>query len=126
MFFRCLLSKDIVNEKIVKFPFDENKVWNASLQRDDLPRNDLKKQVILQKITEGLSFDRVYLETEIKQHIKQFFSESTTIRRELVNFGYMNRNPREGTYILVKRNLTIKDIRNNTLLAQHAKSYGIE
>ena len=55
-----------------------------------LPRDDLKKQEILQKIAKKFKKGKEYYEQEVNEIIKSFdVDDHTLIRRELVNFNYM-------------------------------------
>lgn len=67
--------------------------------------------------------DKMYPEQEVNNIIKKYFEDYTLIRRELVNFGYMQRNSSTGEYWVVKIILTKEDISKNTLLKKHAESY---
>nr|MBI4157084.1 DUF2087 domain-containing protein [Candidatus Woesearchaeota archaeon] len=67
----------------------------------------------------------IYTEEEVNNKIRRHFNEDTLLRRELINFGYMQRDPLKGEYWVVKRNLTKEDIEKNTLLKRHAKAYKI-
>ena len=76
------------------------------------------------KVLEEFS-DKKYSEEEINEIIHKYFSDQALIRRELINFGYMKRDPSKGIYWVVKRVLTEDDVRNNTLLRRHAKAFKV-
>ncbi len=66
-----------------------------------LPRDDLKKQEILQKIVEKFEKDKKYSEQEVNGIIKSFdVDDYTLIRRELVNFNYLGKDSYKGIYWL--------------------------
>lgn len=66
-----------------------------------LPRDDLKKQEILQKIAKKFEKNKVYSEQEINEVIKSFdVDDHTLIRRELVNFNYLGKDSYKGIYWL--------------------------
>jgi hypothetical protein len=68
-----------------------------------LPKNDLKKQAILQKIAKKFKKDKEYSEEEINQIIKSFGVEDFALfRRELVNFNYLGKDSYKGIYWLKK------------------------
>ena len=68
-----------------------------------LPKNDLKKQAILQKIAKKFKKDKEYSEEEINQIIKSFGVEDFALfRRELVNFNYLGKDYYKGIYWLKK------------------------
>ena len=69
--------------------------------------------------------DRIYSEEEVNNVIKKYFEDYVLLRRELINFGYMQRNPFLSEYKVIKRELTNDDVRNNTLLRRHAKPYKV-
>ncbi|MFC1697337.1 DUF2087 domain-containing protein [Nanoarchaeota archaeon] len=89
---------------------DKDKLFNEYVEKDDLPRDDLEKQIILKKIMEKFEFDKIYNEMEVSEIIKEFFSDFPLIRRELVNFGYMQRDPYKGEYQVIKKELNQKDL----------------
>jgi len=106
----------------VEFPFDIEDFFKKCVKNKIFPKNDFKKQAILVVLIREFE-DRTYLEKEVNEIIKKYFEDFSLLRRELVNFGYMKRNPLTTEYWVVKRNLTMEDIENNTLLKRHAKEY---
>ncbi len=109
----------------IKFPFNVKELFQKCSKADKFPRNDLEKQAILILILEDFKDKHIYTEEEVGKIIEKHFSDSTTLRRELINYGYMKRNPEKGTYWVVKRILTEDDIRNSTMLRQHARPYKV-
>ena len=109
----------------VEFPFDVKKLWDKCVRNQIVPKNDFEKQAVLTRIIKDFEFDKIYLEEEVNKKIKKYFEDFTFIRRELINFGYMQRNPRTGEYWVVKKELTKEDIRNNTRLRRHTKPFRI-
>jgi len=76
-----------------------------------LPKNDLAKQEILKKIANRFSFDKKYSEEEVNELIKSFdVDDFILFRRELINFGYLQRNSYEGKYWLKKKELSKKEL----------------
>jgi len=72
-----------------------------------LPKNDLVKQKILSQIAKKFSQDKQYKESEVNDIIKSFDVEDHVLfRRELINFGYLQRDPYKGTYWLLKTELS--------------------
>ena len=66
-----------------------------------LPRDDLKKQEILQRIAKKFERDKEYSEQEVNEIIRTFdIDDYTLIRRELVNFNYLGKDPYKGIYWL--------------------------
>jgi len=71
------------------------------------PRDDLKKQEILQKIAKKFEKDKEYSETEVNNIIKSFdVDDYTLIRRELVNFGYFGKDSYKSLYWVKKFELS--------------------
>ena len=79
----------------INFPFDVNTFFKNCVKDNHIPRNDFEKQAVLQKIMEDFE-DRIYSEEEVNAIIKKYFEDFATLRRELINFGYMQRDPHKG------------------------------
>jgi len=76
-----------------------------------LPKNDLKKQDILEKIAQKFEVNKIYNEIEVNEIINSFdVDDHVLIRRELINFGYLQRDPYKGTYWLLKKKLTDQEL----------------
>ncbi len=58
-----------------------------------LPVRMKKRLLVLQRFAACFSFGRVYAEKEVNAVINQLYDDYCTIRRELVDFGFMERNP---------------------------------
>ncbi|TSB46118.1 metalloregulator ArsR/SmtB family transcription factor [Alkalicoccobacillus porphyridii] len=67
-------------------------------QLKTFPAQRKKKLVVLEYMLRGLKEGEVYEEKEINEHIKQFFADYATIRREWIICHFMNRN--DGAYKL--------------------------
>ena len=76
----------------------------------NFPRSDLKKQEILQEIMKEFDENKIYTEEEVNNLIKKHFEDSALIRRELINFRYMSRNPYKGEYKIIKKKLSKEDL----------------
>lgn len=83
------------------------------------PRNDAEKQVLLSRIMQDFEEGKTYSEEEINKIIKKYFEDFALIRRELVNFGYMQRSPGGVKYKVLKKQLSKEDIAKITKLARH-------
>ena len=105
------------------FPFDTQKLFVKCVKNQIFPRNDFKKRVVLIKIAKKFKFNKIYSEQQVNTTIKQYFKDFALIRRELVNFGYMSRDPIKGEFRLLKQTLTKEEIERNTLLKRHAKAF---
>jgi len=82
-----------------------------------LPRDDLKKQEVLQKVARKFVKEREYTEQEVNKIIKSFnVDDRALFRRELVNFNYLGKDTYKGIYWLKKNvlsNSELEKIRNN-------------
>ena len=82
-----------------------------------LPRSDLEKQKILQKIAAAFEENRNYSEEEVNKIIQSFdVDDYVLFRRELVNFNYLGKDTGKGIYWLKQKkldNAKIKAIQNN-------------
>ncbi len=110
--------------EIVKFPFDISNFFEKCVKHKTIPKNDFEKQAILLKLLDEFEDNRKYSEPEVNAKLKKYFEDYVSLRRELINFGYMQRNSLTGEYWVVKRTFTVDDINNNTLLKKHAKAFG--
>jgi len=109
----------------VEFPFDTEQFFEKCVKNKHFPKNDFEKQAILLRIIEDFEDNQKYTEQEVNEKIKKYFDDTSLLRRELINFGYMQRNPYTSEYWVVKRTLTKEDIKKNTLLRRHAKAFKI-
>ncbi|MBW2970376.1 DUF2087 domain-containing protein [Candidatus Woesearchaeota archaeon] len=109
----------------VQFPFDTEEFFQKCVKHNNFPKNDFLKQAVLIHLVKEFEDNKKYKEQEVNEKIKKYFEDYTLLRRELINFGYMQRNSETAEYWVVKRELTKDDIRNNTILRRHAKPYKI-
>lgn len=110
--------------KNIEFPFDINRFFKKCVDNKNFPKNDFEKQAVLLCILKEFK-DRIYVEEEVNNIIKKYFTDYALIRREMINFGYPSRNPYIGEYKVIKRTLTDEDIKNNTLLRRHAEAFKV-
>lgn len=76
-----------------------------------LPRDDLKKQEVLQKIAGKFVKNKEYTEQEVNEIIKSFdVDDHTLFRRELVNFNYLGKDTYKGVYWLKKNILSNEEL----------------
>ena len=109
----------------VAFPFDKENFFLRCVKHKNIPKNNFEKQVLLLRLVNDFEDGKLYSEQEVNKIIEKYFEDYTTLRREFVNFRYMQRNPSTGEYWVVKRILTLQDIRKNGVLRKDAKPYGI-
>jgi hypothetical protein len=77
-----------------------------------LPRSDIKKQDVLSKVAEGFEKDKEYKEEEVDEILKKLeVDDFILFRRELVNFGYLGRDPYKSVYWLIKSKLSEEEIK---------------
>ncbi|MFH1209940.1 MAG: DUF2087 domain-containing protein [archaeon] len=57
--------------------------------------------------------------------MKKHFRDFTLIRRELINFGYMQRDSYKGEYKVIKKELFREDYLKITSLKRHAIELGV-
>lgn len=86
-------------ESVISHFFD-----NGRLKQ--LPSQQKKREVVLRYLLEPLNPAREYSEGEVDAHIKQYFEDYCTVRREMIAFGMLTRrrNPAGGKdlYKIVK------------------------
>jgi hypothetical protein len=77
-----------------------------------LPKDDLKKQPILEEVMnyfeEGEEFNEVLLNDILKN---MDLDDYVMFRRELVNFGYLERDAHKGLYWVRKKKLSEDDLK---------------
>lgn len=110
----------------VEFPFDTNIFFERYVTSKALPKNDFEKQAILMRIIKDFEDKRIYKEEEVNDIVKNYFEDFSTIRRELINFGYLQRDSANSNYWVTKRELTKEDIQKNTRLKRHFESYNLK
>lgn len=109
----------------VTFNIDEKKFFEKYVHSQNMPRNDALKQVILKRIMNDFQENKIYFEQEVNEIIKKYFEDYTIIRRELINFSYMQRDPVKGEYWVVKKELSKEDYLKISRLKQHAIQIGV-
>jgi len=103
---------------------DEQKFFDNAVNNQTFPKNDALKQIILKRIMKDFEENKIYKEEQINEIIKKYFEDFTLIRRELINFGYMQRNSLKGKYLVMKKQLTSEDYEKNTLLKRASIDVG--
>ena len=104
------------------FPFNTKNPFQKWSKADTLPKNDFLKCAVLEELLQEFECC-TYTEEELRKIISCYFSDIPLIRRELINFGYIQREPHKAIYFIVKRHITEEDINNNTRLKKHAESF---
>lgn len=75
-----------------------------------LPVKEKRKLVLLAMIAERFDVTRRYTEKEINELIRPIFADYVTIRRYLIEYGYMDRTP-SGSAYWVKNGFTVEDVK---------------
>lgn len=88
-----LISTPEEKEKILKTFFKDDKL-------DQMPAQVKKKLVILEKISTYFDFEKEYTEFEVTKILKPIYYDFATIRRDLVDNGFLTRN--NGVYKRLK------------------------
>ena len=77
-----------------------------------LPKNDLLKQEVLEKVIIKFEKGRKYKDNEVKEIILSCDVEDYVLfRRELINFGYMGRDMGGNEYWVIKHKLSDDDLK---------------
>ena len=66
----------------------------------EFPSKEKKKIVVLRKITENFSHGRKYSEAEVNTLLKRIYDDYVTLRRELIEYGFMDRMTDGSSYWL--------------------------
>jgi hypothetical protein len=76
-----------------------------------LPKDDAEKQKLLSELAEKFEIDKIYKEDEVNEIIDQeHFNDHALVRREMVNFGYFEKDSYKGEYKLKKRKLSEEEL----------------
>jgi len=94
-------------------------------RKEGLPGNDALKLVVLERIMTEFEAGVVYTKDEVDAVIQDRFDDHVTVRRELVNFGYMGYDNRANEYEVRTHELTEEDVREISRLEHHAEAIGL-
>jgi len=86
------IDKFIQDERIYKYKSKVLKIFFKNGKLTKLPVQKKKRIIILDEIIKYFGADKEYLEDEIDSIIKEVYDDHCTIRRLLVEEGYMSRN----------------------------------
>lgn len=64
----------------------------------EFPTKEKKKIVVLRKIAEKFSHDRKYSEIEVNRLLERIYDDYATLRRELIEYGFMDRATNGSSY----------------------------
>lgn len=85
------------NEKILKLYFPEE--LGGGLK--EFPKKEKRKIIILKHIIKSFDAGRKYTEKEVNSILEEIYSDYVTIRRYLIEYGFMDRE-RDGSWYWVK------------------------
>lgn len=57
-----------------------------------------RKQQLLEFLVKSFEFERRYRESEVNEILADFYDDYIYLRRELVEFGFLDRDPATGSY----------------------------
>lgn len=83
-------------DKVLKTYFDESQEKLSTL-----PSKEKRKIIVLQKITSKFEIGKKYTEKEINDILKNIYEDFVTIRRYLIEYGFLDRN-KDGSAYWVK------------------------
>jgi hypothetical protein len=90
-------STTLVDERYVSTISEQEKVLSTYFEDGDqlilksLPAKEKRKIIILRRITEELDIDRIYVGKELNDIIKVILHDISTIRRYLIEYGFVER-----------------------------------
>lgn len=91
-----------------------------------MPSNDAIKLIVLERIMTAFESGEVYPKSTVNETIReQFDRQYTSIRRDLVSFGYLSYDNRTNEYRVETQSLSEADVRDNDWLTRHAKEIGL-
>lgn len=79
-------------EKILKSYMDENGAIKT------YPTKEKRKIIVLEAITKNFVKDRKYTEKEVNKILKRLYEDYTTLRRALIEYGFLDRTKNGSCY----------------------------
>ena len=86
-------------DKVLRVFFPKGKILQ-------LPAQHKKRLIILEKLLEGIEFDRKYTEQEIDEYINRFYSDHCTLRRMMIDVRFLKR--KNSIYWRIERESVLK------------------
>lgn len=83
---------------------DRNSVMERYFDRDmnlvikEFPAKEKRKIIILQQIMTNFEYQHVYTEKQVNEIIKKYYEDYSTVRRYLIQYGFLDRDSAQGTY----------------------------
>lgn len=110
----------------LEFDRDRETVFERCRTNGTVPSNDAVKLIVLERLMEAFEPGEVYHKSAVNEAIRDHFDRQfTSIRRDLVSFGYLSYDNRANEYRVETRSLSESDVRANDWLARHAKDIGL-
>ncbi|WP_326974908.1 DUF2087 domain-containing protein [Caproicibacter sp. BJN0012] len=81
-------------EKIIRSFFSST----APLKLKTLPSKQQKLQVVLKRVAEAFEPGKTYSEQEVKELLVGIYADHATLRRSLIDFGYLKRTSNGAAY----------------------------
>ena len=81
-------------DKVLRFYFNQG--LDGPLL--EFPKKQKRKMIILQHILKKFDASRAYTEKEVNAILKSLYPDYVTLRRYLIDYGYMERNPDGSSY----------------------------
>lgn len=81
-------------EKIIRSFFSST----APLKLKTLPSKQQKLQVVLKKVAEAFEPGKTYSEQEVKELLAVVYADHATLRRSLIDFGFLKRTSDGASY----------------------------
>ncbi|QAT51118.1 DUF2087 domain-containing protein [Caproiciproducens sp. NJN-50] len=81
-------------EKIIRSFFSST----APLKLKTLPSKQQKLQVVLKRVAEAFESGKTYSEQEVKELLAGIYADHATLRRSLIDFGYLKRTSNGASY----------------------------
>ena len=109
----------------LSFDRDRRECFETRVEADSLPGNDALKLVVLEELLDEFAVGETYTKREVNATLGEYFTDHVTVRRELVNFGYVHYDNTANEYAVVKRELSEADVRERSRLERHARDLGV-
>ncbi|MEZ3114383.1 DUF2087 domain-containing protein [Halobaculum sp. MBLA0147] len=105
---------------------DPAAVFADCRDRGRLPRNDALELIVLERLLDDadVTVGETYQKAALNDRLDDAFDDAT-VRRELVNLGYLQYDNTTNEYTVVKTRLSEAEIRDTTRLADHARDLGV-
>ena len=107
--------------------FDRNReeFFEKCVESGSFPRNDALKLIVLERIMANeFRNGEVYTKAAVNEKVAAYFEDVELVRREFVNFRYLQYDNRANEYTAMKKSLSEGDVREISRLERHARDIG--